>query len=234
MKKTRSPASAVRVDGRSLRSERSREAIVGAMTDLVGEGVLAPTAEQIAERAQVGLRSVFRHFNDLESLYAAMDAMLEARVQAEIDAGEPAGDLGRRLDGLVTRLARIFERIAPYKRAEALKRWQSAFLTERHAHFVRRLRAEARRWLPELDVSPDDVQQAVELALSFEAWDRLRSDQRLGADRARAVVRTALAALLERGTRRSLTARTTPPACTSAPSPSARPRTRSARSRRRR
>ncbi len=33
-----------------LRSERSREAIVHALFDLVGEGTLQPTAEQVAER----------------------------------------------------------------------------------------------------------------------------------------------------------------------------------------
>ena len=46
-------------DGRLRRGERSREAIVAALFELVGEGVLQPTAQQVAERAGVGIRSVF-------------------------------------------------------------------------------------------------------------------------------------------------------------------------------
>ena len=48
-------------DGRIQRSERSRETIVQAMLDLIGEGTLSPTAQQVAVRADVGVRTVFRH-----------------------------------------------------------------------------------------------------------------------------------------------------------------------------
>ena len=186
------------LDGRARRSERSREAIVAAMIDLVGAGVLAPTAEQIAERAGVGLRTVFRHFGDLEGIFAAMDAQIEARVANALGDEQLAGPLARRIAGLVQRRGRLFELIAPFKRSEMLKRWQSAFLQRRHASLVRRLRAETWRWLPELESADDDVAQAVNLALSFEAWDRLRRDQRLTAPRALAVMERTVAALLAR------------------------------------
>src|SRR5262245_25381740 len=45
-------------DGRALRSERSRRAIVDAMLAWVDDGVAEPTAQQIADRAGVGIRSV--------------------------------------------------------------------------------------------------------------------------------------------------------------------------------
>jgi len=184
------------LDGRTLRSERSREAIVTAMMELVGAGILAPTAEQIAERARVGLRTVFRHFNDLEGIFEAMDATLEARVVRELGDERPVGSLARRIGDLVRRRGRLFDRIAPYKRSGGLKRWQSEFLQSRHARLVRTLRSEMREWLPELEREPADVQEAVELALSFEAWDRLRTDQRLGAARALAVMELSVSALL--------------------------------------
>lgn len=189
-------ANALSLDGRALRSERSREAIVSAMIELVGSGILAPTAEQIAERARVGLRTVFRHFNDLDGIFAAMDASLEERVARELGAERPSGALARRVADLVRRRGRLFERIAPYKRSAALKRWQSGFLQERHALLARRLRAEMREWLPELESAPEDVREATELLLSFEAWDRLRTDQRLGAPRALAVLERSVASLL--------------------------------------
>ena len=63
-------------DGRVRRGERSRGAIVEALHALIGAGDLAPTAQQVAERAGVGLRSVFRHFRDMESLFAEVDALV--------------------------------------------------------------------------------------------------------------------------------------------------------------
>ena len=183
-------------DGRLRRSERSREVIVEAMIELVGEGLLEPTAEQVAERAEVGLRSVFRHFRDMEGLYAAMDARLQARVAPLLDTEPPQGALAERAGGLVAQRVEVFEAIAPYKRAEVLKRWRSEFLRSQHAGMVRRLRADLRRWLPEVAEAPAELADALELATSFEAWDRLRSEQRLGRSRAAAAVEQSVLALL--------------------------------------
>ncbi|MDH4042395.1 MAG: TetR/AcrR family transcriptional regulator, partial [Gammaproteobacteria bacterium] len=58
-----------RPDGRLLRTERSRQLIIDALHDLINEGVLQPTAQTVAERAGVGIRTVFRHFADMETLF---------------------------------------------------------------------------------------------------------------------------------------------------------------------
>ena len=57
-------------DGRVLRGERNRSAIVEALLALLEEGGAKPSAKEIAERAGVSLRSVFQHFDDMEALYA--------------------------------------------------------------------------------------------------------------------------------------------------------------------
>ena len=41
-------------DGRQRRSERSREAIVQALLELVGDGILQPTAQQVAATFELG------------------------------------------------------------------------------------------------------------------------------------------------------------------------------------
>ena len=71
-------------DGRRLRSERSQTAIIEAALTLMEEGTLVPTAQQIADRAGVGIRSFFRHFADMDSLFLAADEML-LDVAAEIE-----------------------------------------------------------------------------------------------------------------------------------------------------
>ena len=60
------------VDGRIARGKRARTAIVDALLALIEAGELRPSAARIAERAGVSLRSVFQHFRDVESLFAAM------------------------------------------------------------------------------------------------------------------------------------------------------------------
>ena len=95
-------------DGRRERSEASRERIVRAMLDLVGEGNVSPGAEDVAARAKVGLRTVFRHFDNMESLYRQIDAMIVAEVQPIADAPYKSADWRARVGEIVERRARIF------------------------------------------------------------------------------------------------------------------------------
>jgi AcrR family transcriptional regulator len=185
-------------DGRVRRGERSGQAIVRALVGLVGEGILTPTAQQVAARAGVAIRTVFRRFSDMESLFAEMSARVQGEALPLLLGGRPNGDLRERARALVEQRAAFFERIASYKRAASLKRWGSPFLRDNHARLVRGLRADLMRWLPELRSASEDVVHALDLATSFEAWDRLRTEQRLGRERAQAVVeRTALALVAE-------------------------------------
>ena len=184
------------VDGRVQRGERNRDAIALAMFELVGEGVLEPTAEQVATRAGVGLRSVFRHFRDMESLYAEVDARVRQGALPIATAGVVSGGRNLRARAMVDRRARLFERISPYKRSANLNRQRSAYLNRTHRELVALLREHLLRWLPELAEAPPEIVAALELATSFEAWDRLRGEQGLSAARAQAAVEATVLALL--------------------------------------
>jgi len=61
---------AVSLDGRHERRRQNAEAVVDAIYDLWREGELQPSAKQIADRSSVSLRSVFRYFDDLDTLVA--------------------------------------------------------------------------------------------------------------------------------------------------------------------
>lgn len=187
---------AAAADGRVRRAQRSGQAIVEALLDLVGDGEVDPTAQQVAARAQVGMRTVFRRFSDMESLFAEMDARITTNALPRLLAGRSVGGPRQRALALVEHRVAFFECIAPFKRAGNVKRWRSPFLLQRHAQLVRLLRSELRRWLPEIEPAPATVADALELATSFEAWDRLRSDQRLSRPRAQAVVERTVLALI--------------------------------------
>ena len=187
-------------DGRLQRSERSRTAIVQALYELIGEGGVEPTAEQVAERAGVGIRTVFRHFNDMERLFSELNERVEAGARPLLEDDGPSPGEGTPVDRaarLAQRRAVFYEQIAPFKRSGNLKRARSAFLQSRHMQMVRALRGDVLRWLPELESAPPELRDAFEMAASFEAWDRLRSDQKLSRSRAAAALEAALRALAE-------------------------------------
>jgi len=75
--------SAPHTDGWILRADRSPEAIVEARVGRVGEGTPVPRAKPVAGRAEVGIRAVFRHFSDMESLFTEVSARLRAESTCE-------------------------------------------------------------------------------------------------------------------------------------------------------
>ena len=52
-------------DGRQMRSERTRQALIKAYLDLLSEMQRPPTAPEIAKRAGCSLRSVFERFSEI-------------------------------------------------------------------------------------------------------------------------------------------------------------------------
>ena len=187
----------IAADGRVRRSQRSGQAIVDAVLALVGEGVMSPTAQQVSTRAGVGIRTVFRRFADMESLFGEVDARIEAEAAPILLSGRPQGGVAERARALVRQRVSLFELIAPFKRAGNLTRWRSPFLQDRHVRLVRALRDDLMRWLPELRHAPLAAVDALDLATSFEAWDRLRSEQGLATARARAALERTVLALVE-------------------------------------
>src|SRR6187455_73367 len=103
-------------DGRRARRHRSRDLAVDAYLDLLTEGVLRPTAQQVAERSEVSLRSIFRIFDDVESMYAAAAARQLSRVRYLFVDVVAIGPLRARIDEVVGINARLYEQIAPVRR----------------------------------------------------------------------------------------------------------------------
>lgn len=179
------------MDGRRKRSEISRDKLVTALMALVGEGELSPSAEAVAERAGLGLRTVFRHFGDMEALYAAMQARLQADYA---DWQDPfvATDWRGQLAELAERRARTYERLLPYKRAADARRHGSPVIQRGYAGVLATMRARLMAVLPPALAADPLRREAIDLVLSFEAWQRLRDEQALSAEAARAAVLAAL------------------------------------------
>lgn len=185
-------------DGRRRRSESSRDKIVEAMLALVAEGQITPSAEQVAGRASVGLRSVFRHFKDMESLYAAMTARLARNYEMWL-VPYKSSDWREQLSETTDRRLTTYEKLMPFKRAADAHRHESATIQAEHARTLAFMRAKLKSVLPKAVADDMLTFEAIDLLLSFETWQRLRMDQKLSVRKAEAVVRAQVDRLVQPG-----------------------------------
>jgi AcrR family transcriptional regulator len=183
-------------DGRRRRAEANRLRIVQAMIDLVREGDSTPSAEVVAERAGVSHRTVFRLFNDMDGLYREMQGVMLRRLDPLLHQPLAGEDWRARLSNLMAQRARIFEEILPVKTAADAKRARSSFLQGEHRRFTRMQREMLTFLLPEAVKGQAQLLDALDLALSFESWRRLRMEQELTAEAALAVMERTVCALL--------------------------------------
>ena len=68
---------------------------------MVAEGILVPTAQQISDRAGIGIRSFFRHFLDMESLFLAADEQSRKGMEALFIGIDRSGALKERIQHVV-------------------------------------------------------------------------------------------------------------------------------------
>ena len=190
-------ATAREADGRKHRSQKSQMLIVNAMLELVAKGNLEPSADQIAEIAKVGRRSVFRHFSDMDTLYREMNNSITATMGSIVPQPFLAADWRGRVLELVDRRAVGFEKMKPFLLAGQVHRHRSAFLKMAHAQFVGILRNILMAILPK-DAARDAVLvETLDMLLSFESWNRLREDQGLSIAKSKRVLKQAIESLLE-------------------------------------
>jgi TetR/AcrR family transcriptional regulator, regulator of autoinduction and epiphytic fitness len=180
------------VDGRVRRGERNREAIADAVLALLQEGELQPAARDIAARAGVSVRSVFQHFDDLETLYAVVVDKQFRRVQqlASIEGIDTGASFEERVRVFVGRRCEFYEQVSTVRRAAVAGARASttlkqalAMVAAQHARDVAVVFATELR-----GATGNDRRAALVLATSWEAWERLRQAQRCSAGTAQRVV----------------------------------------------
>lgn len=182
-------------DGRRLRSVASRDRIINAVIALVDEDQGIPGAEAIAARARVGLRSVFRHFGDMDGLYVAVIDRIGGRYVHLTRPYESADWQGQVREAMERRME-MFASVLPYRRAADMHRQRSPLLNHGLDALNQMLRARLDGAVP-AEVRADALWfEQLDLWLSLEAYGRLRDRQRLSHAEAAAVIAAAVNALL--------------------------------------
>jgi AcrR family transcriptional regulator len=185
-----------RVDGRRERGRSSHKRIVEAMMELIVGGDLSPSAARVAEEAGIGLRTVFRHFDDMDSLYAEITATITERVMPIVIAPYPDQLWRANIRDLVRRRIRVFETTLPFRLAANIKRYQSPFLMGQYSKVVMLERELILRLLPGPVLTDRITVEALCAALSFQNWRTLRHDQGLSVEDAGTVMGQMVDALI--------------------------------------
>ncbi|GAA2886412.1 hypothetical protein Acy02nite_41590 [Actinoplanes cyaneus] len=185
-----------RVDGRTARSERTRNAIVDAHLRLIAEGDLRPTADRIAKLAGVSLRALWSHFADMEALMAASGQRVLEQRDASYRSIPPELPLAERIETFSRQRARMLEEIGPTARASALKEpFSSALQRYRRLH-VARVRDELTSTFPEEIGTDEDLLNALTAISLWPTWSTWREAMGLPVEAAQAALARSVRSLL--------------------------------------
>ncbi|HTX01274.1 MAG TPA: TetR/AcrR family transcriptional regulator [Acidimicrobiales bacterium] len=191
-----------RIDGRRARGERTRLNVLEALLNLVEEGQLRPTAQEVAERAGVALRTVYHHFDDVEALRRQAFDLQVGRNREALRPIDSSLDATERCRLVAHQLRRFHEAVSPIRRAVMVEERSSQSM----ADALRRVRA-MRRQFVEQAVAPETDRQdlatrrttldALDVTTSWHSWYYLRTSLGRGAQVAERVLAFQLEQLLE-------------------------------------
>jgi AcrR family transcriptional regulator len=189
-------------DGRRLRRAVNREAVVDALLDLYTEGNLRPGTDEIAERAGISPRSLFRYFEDTDDLAREAISRQMTRVEPFVSVGVgPEAPFDERVAALVDQRLRLFDAVgqaahvfrlrAPFQPplAEALSETRRFLRDQVRSLFSAELRAMGAE-------RAEAVLAAADVLTTFESYQLLTTDQRLTAGEVNGVLVRSLSVLL--------------------------------------
>jgi AcrR family transcriptional regulator len=166
-------------DGRIERSERSRRGIVDAMVVIMEQGVYIPTAQQIADEAGVSIRTLFRHFPEMDKLYREVDQVTKPRYLHHFKTQLLTGSIEKRVRSAVDTRISIYIEVAHCEKATHALLWRSTFIQENYRRTQVALRKDMINVLPELKKLSAESREIVDAVTSFEFFERLSTHQNL-------------------------------------------------------
>lgn len=190
-------AELLQADGRIQRSQRSREKILRAYWELMLGGDMEPSAAAIAEHAGVGLRSVFRHFDDLDTLLLELMSLCYDEVTPQFLKPLKSINWKDQILELVERNVEIWERIKVPHTAGELGRFKSQILMDDYKRSRNLEISDIRAILPKDINNYDNVLFALDSTLSFSTMRRLREDRKLSIPKVKNIMSLLVKSILD-------------------------------------
>jgi len=188
-------------DGRSHRRTRNREKVLRSFLELVEEKTGLPTTEEVAGRAGVSRRSIFRYFTDLDDMIVKAYNYQIDELQDKFPPPAPAeavDEVPDKIEEYVDHLSSIYEYTSSIREVLSEKglpaRIRSRLNSMRSKTLRNRLQEYFGPFIEQDDFSGDDgkfksdaesLLYALESSLSPESWDYLRGPCGLSRKRAR-------------------------------------------------
>jgi len=192
-------------DGRSARRERNRDAVLDALVALTTEGEHDPSIDDIADRAGVSYRSVYRYFKDRsEMMDAATDRALAWIQPLLLNASGPVAPndpLDHRIDSIVDARVEVYFQIADMVRQAMIQSFSNLKIDEHFRNARRMSRRQIHdRFHPELKLfTPAECElriSAIDQVLSFSAIDYIVNERKHSREELERLMRGAIRAAL--------------------------------------
>jgi len=189
------------LDGRQQRSQRTRAAVARAMIDCIRDGALRPSAKQVALRARVSTRAVFRHFENMEALLLEATQIHLDTIAPLVPRIETSGNLASRIRSFARHWTTFFEHSEELWRSTTLtlpfsqmlqgfQRWQRAVIAEQ---LQESFASEFKAMKPTVRNRREQNLRAI---ISDNYWAELRDHQKLSVAEAKRSIEEALRSLL--------------------------------------
>ena len=162
------------VDGRILRSQKSQSVILNALIKLINAGNYYPTAEEVAKESGIAIRTVFRQFDDMESLLMKVDELINHKLindEKEIKLNSP---LIARLELIIEERLHYYNKYENIMIATITQLPKYKILQKKYPEYQRLLRKRTENIIPEILTLKSNNQELLDATLSFGFYQRLK------------------------------------------------------------
>ncbi|MEQ9518410.1 MAG: TetR/AcrR family transcriptional regulator [Parvibaculum sp.] len=171
-----------RSDAPGGKSARTQEKIVIALFELVKEGNLRPLGEEIAAKAEVSVRTLFRHFADMESLFAIAQAIMAERMTGDLGLPSVSGPFVERCHTYAMAQGKLYDESRNYLLFYASRAKTVNEINKLEKTSSQHLRLRLWSALPECAAAHPPIREAIVQLFSFHAWQQLRHEQGLSSE----------------------------------------------------
>tara|TARA_E500000178_G_C16845770_1_gene672750 strand:+ start:241 stop:816 length:576 start_codon:yes stop_codon:yes gene_type:complete len=162
------------VDGRILRSQKSQSVILNALIKLINTGNYYPTAEEVAKESGIAIRTVFRQFDDMESLLIKVDEIINHKLindEKEIKLNSP---LIARLELIIEERLHYYNKYENIMIATITQLPKYKILQKKYPEYQRLLKKRTEDIIPEILTLKSNNQELLDATLSFGFYQRLK------------------------------------------------------------